>query len=70
MTAEREPASAGAMEMNFLLLEQRRVEDQIAEAENAGDHERSAQLRRERAALGERIRRPEQWREGRASEAA
>jgi DNA primase len=69
MTAEREPASAGAMEMNFLLLEQRRVEDQIAEAESAGDHERSAQLRRERAALGERIRRPE-WREGSASEAA
>ncbi len=33
MSAEREPASAGAMEMNYLLLEQRRLEDEIAKAD-------------------------------------
>jgi DNA primase len=60
MTAEREPVSEDAMEMNFLLLEQRRIEDLIAEAEGKGDEQRSAELHRERAALGERIMRPEQ----------
>jgi hypothetical protein len=59
MTAEREPTSGEAMEMNFLLLEQRRLEDLIGEAEEKGDHQRSAELHRERAALGERIMRPE-----------
>jgi DNA primase len=59
MTAEREPASEEAMEMNFLLLEQRRLADQIAEAEKKGDHERRAELHREHAAVGERIQRPE-----------
>lgn len=59
MTAEREPASEEAMELNFLLLEQRRLDDEIAEAAEKGDHARSAELHRERAALGERIMRPE-----------
>jgi DNA primase len=59
MTAEREPTSEDAMEMNFLLLEQRRLADQIAEAEKKGDHERRAELHREHAAVGERIQRPE-----------
>jgi DNA primase len=59
MTAEREPVSEEAMEMNFLLLEQRRLADQIAEAEKKGDHERRAELHREHAAVGERIQRPE-----------
>ena len=59
MTAEREPASGEAMEMNFMQLEHRRLEDLIGEAEEKGDHQRSAELHRERAALGERIMRPE-----------
>jgi DNA primase len=59
MTAEREPTSGEAMEMNFLLLEQRRLEDLISEAEEKGDHQRSAELHRERAAMVERIARPE-----------
>ena len=45
--------------MNFLQLEQRRIEDQIGEAEEKGDYERRAELNRERAALVERITRPE-----------
>jgi DNA primase len=59
MSAEREPASGEAMEMNFLQLEQRRVEDQIGEAEEKGDFERRAELNRQRAALVERIAHPE-----------
>ena len=59
MTAQSEPTSGKAMEMNFLLLERRRLDDQIAEAAEKGDHARSAELHRERAALGERIMRPE-----------
>jgi DNA primase len=59
MSAEREPASEAAMEMNFLQLEQRRVEDQIGEAEEKGDFERRAELNRQRAALVERIAHPE-----------
>ena len=41
-----EPASAEAMELNYLLLEQRRLESQIAAAGEAGDHERRAALSR------------------------
>jgi hypothetical protein len=59
MTAQREPASEDAMEMNFLLLEQRRIADQIAAAEKEGDDKRRAELHREHAAIGDRIRRPE-----------
>jgi DNA primase len=70
MEAQREPASRDAMEMNFMLLEQRRIEDQIREAEKAGEAERSAELRRERAELGEKIMRPEHWSDPGASEAA
>ena len=43
------------MELNFLLLEQRRLEDEIAAAGERGDYERRAALSRERAALVERI---------------
>jgi hypothetical protein len=53
--AHDEPASAEAMELNFLLLEQRRLESQIAAAGEADDYERRAALSRERAALVERI---------------
>jgi len=53
--AHDEPASAEAMELNYLLLEQRRLESQIAAAGEADDYERRASLSRERAALVERI---------------
>ena len=55
MLARDEPASHEAMELNFLLLEQRRLEDEIAAAGERGDYERRAALSRERAALVERI---------------
>jgi DNA primase len=55
MTAREEPASEEAMELNFLLLEQRRIEDESAAAGERGDYERRASLSRERAKLVERI---------------
>ncbi len=57
--AHDEPASAEAMELNFLLLEQRRLEGEIAAAGEKGERERRAALSRERAALVERIARTE-----------
>jgi DNA primase len=57
--AHDEPASREAMELNFLLLEQRRLEAEIAVAGSAGDPEHRAALSRERAALVERIARTE-----------
>jgi DNA primase len=53
--SREEPASDEAMELNFLLLDQRRLEDEIAAAGERGDYERRAALSRERAALVERI---------------
>ena len=55
MMAREEPASEEAMEINFLLLEQRRLEDELAAAGERGDYERRASLSRERAQLVERI---------------
>jgi DNA primase len=55
MMARDEPASEESMELNFLLLDQRRIEDEIAAAGERGDYERRARLSRERAALVERI---------------
>jgi DNA primase len=55
ITSREEPASHEAMELNFLLLEQRRLEDEIAAAGERGDYERRAALSRERAALVQRI---------------
>jgi DNA primase len=55
ITSREEPASHEAMELNFLLLDQRRLEDEIAAAGERGDYERRAALSRERAALVERI---------------
>jgi DNA primase len=55
MLAREEPASEESMELNFLLLDQRRLEDEIAAAGERGDYERRARLSRERAALVERI---------------
>jgi DNA primase len=53
--AHDEPASPEAMELNFLLLEQRRIEAQIAAAGEQDDYELRATLSRERAALVQRI---------------
>ena len=55
MMAREEPASEEARELNFLLLEQRRLEGEIEAAGERGDYERRASLSRERAALVERI---------------
>jgi DNA primase len=55
IVAREEPASAEAMELNFLLLEQRRLERLIAEAGERGEYELRAALSRERAMLVERI---------------
>jgi hypothetical protein len=53
--SREEPASHESMELNFLLLDQRRLESEIAAAGERGDYERRAALSRERAALVERI---------------
>jgi DNA primase len=53
--AHDEPASPEAMELNFLLLDQRRIEAEIAAAGEQNDYERRATLSRERAALVQRI---------------
>ncbi len=55
ITAHDEPASHDAMELNFLLLEQRRIEAEIAAAGEAEDPQRRAALSLERAALVQRI---------------
>ncbi len=55
MRAESEPASESAMQLNFDLLEQQRLEDGIAAAQKAGDYEVSTRLSGERAQLTERI---------------
>jgi DNA primase len=53
--SREEPASHEGMELNYLLLEQRRLEGEIAAAGERGDYERRAALSRERAALVQRI---------------
>jgi DNA primase len=53
--ARDEPASAEAMELNFLLLEQRRLERLIGEAGEKGEYDLRAALSRERAVLVEHI---------------
>ena len=53
--SREEPSSHEAMELNFLLLDQRRLEAEIAAAGERGDYERRAALSRERAALVEKI---------------
>jgi DNA primase len=55
MISHDQPASRESMELNFLLLEQRRLEDEIAAAGERGDYEHRAALSRERATLVERI---------------
>ena len=53
ISSRTEPASVEAMELNFLQLEQRRLEAQIGAA--GEDFERRAELSRERAELVQRI---------------
>jgi DNA primase len=55
MTSEREPATSDSMELNYLQLEQRRVEDLISQASAKGEDQRLAELSRGRAELVERI---------------
>jgi hypothetical protein len=55
MRSETEPATEGAMQLNFDLLEQQRLEDGISAAQKAGDYEVSTRLSGERAALTDRI---------------
>jgi DNA primase len=55
MRSGTEPASEQAMQLNFDLLEQQRLEDGISAAQQAGDYEVSSRLSRERAALTDRI---------------
>jgi DNA primase len=55
MRAEIEPATESAMQLNFDLLEQLRLEDGISAAQKAGDYEVSTRLSRERAELTDRI---------------
>jgi DNA primase len=57
MLSRDQPSSHESMELNFLLLEQRRLEDEIAAAGERDDYERRAALSRERATLVERIAR-------------
>ena len=57
MLSRDQPASRESMELNFLLLDQRRLEDEIAAAGERDDYERRAALSRERATLVERIAR-------------
>jgi DNA primase len=53
--SREEPSSRDGMEHNFLRLEERRLEREIAAAGERGDYERRAALSRERAALVQRI---------------
>jgi hypothetical protein len=55
MTAEREPASREAMELNLLQLEQRMLEDRLGVARERGDDRELVRLTRERASLAQRI---------------
>jgi hypothetical protein len=61
MRAESEPASEGAMQLNFDLLEEQRLDDSISAARREGDYQAVAGLLRERADLTERIARRGGW---------
>jgi DNA primase len=61
MRAETEPASEAAMQLNFDLLEEQRLDDEISAARKADDYETVALLLRGRADLTERIARRGGW---------
>jgi DNA primase len=54
MTSRREPASRDAMELNFLQLEQAKIEDELAAAQSGGG-DPPVELQRRRNQLNERI---------------
>ena len=58
--SREEPSSHEAMELNFLLLDQRRLEDEIAAAGERGDYERRAALSRAPPPLVQQIAHAEQ----------
>jgi DNA primase len=55
MEAEREDPEPGAMRLNFMLLDQQRIEDSISAARRAGDYEAVTRLSGERSELTARI---------------
>ncbi|MFN2612564.1 MAG: DNA primase [Solirubrobacterales bacterium] len=55
MSAKREPASAEAMELNLLLLQQRALEDRISAAREQEDYASAQQLSAERSELVTKI---------------
>lgn len=55
MASKREAVEEGEMELNFMLLEQQRIERGISEAQEAGKDEERARLISERARLRDRI---------------
>jgi DNA primase len=61
MRAETEPASEAAMQLNFDLLEEQRLDDAISAARAEDDFQTVARLLRERAELTERIARRGGW---------
>jgi DNA primase len=61
MRAETEPATEGAMQLNFDLLEEQRLDGEISAAQGAGDYQGAARLLKERGELTERIARRGGW---------
>ena len=55
MRASREPHSPAAMELNFMLLEQQRLDDDISAAREAGNMEEVSRLSQEGSKLTARI---------------
>jgi DNA primase len=61
MRSGTEPASEAAMQLNFDLLEEQRLDDEISSAREKDDYQTVAGLLRERADLTERIARRGGW---------
>jgi DNA primase len=61
MRSGSEPASEAAMQLNFDLLEEQRLDDEISAAREKDDYQTVARLLRERADLTERIARRGGW---------
>ena len=61
MRAESEPASEGAMQLNFDLLEEQLLDRKISDAQKAEEYQTAAGLLKERGELTERIARRGGW---------
>jgi hypothetical protein len=61
MRSGSEPASEAAMQLNFDLLEEQRLDDEISAAREKDDYQTVAGLLRQRADLTERIARRGGW---------